>query len=182
MKIRKAIRTDIPGVMELQGNNLLSNVPENERANGFVTTPFTVAQIEECITQEGLFVAEIEKTIIAYAFAASWQYFAQWPIFTYMVSRFESIHFRNEEITTENSFQYGPICIDQNYRGSGLFQKLFELMRTSMSERYPIGVTFINKINTRSFEAHTKKLNLEVIDEFEFNANNFYGLAFYTKV
>jgi hypothetical protein len=51
-------------------------------------------------------------------------------------------------------------------------------MRSGMSDRFTVGVTFINKANPRSFAAHTKKLNLEVIDEFEFNGNSFYMLAF----
>jgi hypothetical protein len=41
-------------------------------------------------------------------------------------------------------------------------------------------VTFINKLNERSFAAHTRKLNLEIIDEFQFNGNSFYTLAFLT--
>lgn len=46
-----------------------------------------------------------------------------------------------------------------------------------MSKRYPILVTFVNKINTRFYEAHTRKLGLEVIQEFEFN-NNHYSVCY----
>jgi hypothetical protein len=41
-------------------------------------------------------------------------------------------------------------------------------------------LTFINKLNQRSFAAHTRKLNIEIIDEFELNGNSFYTLAFLT--
>jgi hypothetical protein len=54
-------------------------------------------------------------------------------------------------------------------------------MRSSFAAQYPIGVTFINKANPRSLAAHTQKLNLEIIDEFEFNGNFYYGLGFWTK-
>lgn len=181
MIFRNATISDINGVIELQGKNLLANIPENEWENGFVTTPFTVGQIESIVTFNGLFVGESDKRIVAYAFAGSWEYFSQWAIFPFMVSRLAQLNFRTEVIAIENSFQYGPICIDKNYRGSGVFQKLFEAMRIAMSKQYPIGVTFINKINKRSFEAHTKKLKMDVIDEFEFNSNNYYGLAFLTS-
>ena len=50
-----------------------------------------------------------------------------------------------------------------------------------MSQRYPIMVTFINKINPRSFEAHVRKVNLDVIQEFEFNDNQYYELACHTQ-
>jgi hypothetical protein len=42
-------------------------------------------------------------------------------------------------------------------------------------------VTLINKINPRSVAAHTRKLDLTIVDEFEFNGNFYYGLAFPTK-
>lgn len=180
MVFRNATKSDINEVIELQNKYLLVNTPEDERKNGFVTTPFTVGQIEEIIALDGLFIAEKDKKVIAYAFAGSWSYFAQWPIFPFMVSRLEQLRLGSEKITPENSFQYGPVCIEKSYRGSGLFQKLFEAMRIGMSQQYPIGVTFINKINNRSFEAHTRKLKMEVVDEFEFNNNNYYGLAFRT--
>jgi hypothetical protein len=55
-------------------------------------------------------------------------------------------------------------------------------MKNTMQPFYPIGVTFINKINERSYKAHTTKLNMVVIDEFSFNSNNYYGLAFETNL
>ena len=181
MIFRKATNFDIAGVIELQSTYLLANIAEAERENGFVTTPFTIEQIEQAIAIDGVFIAEDENKIVAYAFAASWDYFSQWKIFTFMVRRLPSLEFTSETITTKNSFQYGPICIDENYRGSGLFQQLGELMRIEMNQQYSIGITFINKINKRSFEAHTKKLKIKVIDHFEFNENHYYGLAFLTS-
>jgi hypothetical protein len=55
-------------------------------------------------------------------------------------------------------------------------------MRSGMADRYPIGVTFINKINPRSVAAHTRTLDLTIVDEFEFNHNAYYGLAFSTMM
>lgn len=75
-------------------------------------------------------------------------------------------------------FQYGPVCVDAAYRGLGVFPRLFEAMRLGMCERYPIGVTFINRLNPHSYHAHTKKLGMTVVDEFEFNGRPYYGLAF----
>ena len=182
MVLRNATIDDVEGVLTLQAKYLLANTPEDERENGFVTTPFTVEQIENIIAQNGLFIARIENKVVAYAFAGSWEYFSQWAIFPFMATRLNNYSVENKEVTTENSFQYGPICIDVDFRGSGLFQQLFEAMRIAMGKHYPIGITFINKINKRSYEAHTKKLKMKVVDEFTFINNNFYGLAFDTKV
>lgn len=177
--IRNAKKSDIQGVLNLQELNLLSNISDDQKASGFVTTPFTTSQIEESIAINGLFIAEENNVIIGYAFAASWDYFSQWAIFPYMVSRFSLAKYPFK-ITAENSFQYGPICIENKFRGSGVFQELFEYMRIEMQSRFPIGVTFINQINQRSFIAHTKKLRMVVTDEFHYNGNDFYALAFQT--
>ncbi len=55
--------------------------------------------------------------------------------------------FNGQKITTENSFQYGPVCLDEKYRGSGLLNLIFEEMRIEFYKKYPISLTFINKIN-----------------------------------
>ena len=179
MQTRLGITTDIEGVLALQELYLYRNLNEDQRKEGFVTTPFTVEQLEEIIAERGLFVAENEQfELVAYAFAASWHYFAQWEIFNYMVSRFPNLSFEGKEITTKNSFQYGPVCIDKKYRGTGLLQLIFEEMRLELMKRYPISITFINKINLVSENAHTKKLCWKIIDEFEFNNNEYIGLAF----
>lgn len=177
MQTSLATSTDIPGVLELQEKYLYRNMSEEERKKGFVTTPFTVQQIEEILLENGLFIAKNEqKKIVGYIFAASWKYFEQWEIFNYMVSRFPNISFQNQEITTQNTFQYGPVCIDENYRGKGLFGLLFEEMRLEFLKRYPISITFINQINAVSTAAH-KKLGWEIIDEFQFNDNSYFALG-----
>jgi hypothetical protein len=178
-KTRIGTVADIDDVLALQEKNLYRNLNEQERKAGFVTTPFTSSQIKEIIQQNGLFVAENEqKHIIAYVFAGSWDYFQQWEIFNCMVSRFPDLSFQGKPINRESTFQYGPVCIDANCRGKGLLNLIFEEMRIEFLKKYPVSITFINKINAISERAHIKKLGWEVIDEFEFNNNRYIGLGF----
>ena len=179
MQTRLGTTKDIEEILALQELYLYRNLNEEERKKGFVTTPFTVIQLEQVIQERGLFVAENEASkIVAYALAASWKYFEQWEIFNYMVSRFPNLSFEGKEIMTQNSFQYGPVCIDKKYRGTGVLQLIFEEMRMELLKRYPISITFINKMNLISENAHTKKLGWKIIDTFEFNNNQYIGLAF----
>ncbi|HXU94786.1 MAG TPA: hypothetical protein VFP33_14130 [Gallionella sp.] len=182
MITRNANLADIDGILSLQSRYLYANLSESERLNGFVTTPFTPDQLKTLIDDNGVFVAIVDGKVCGYALAGSWQFFSQWPIFPYMVSRLPALNFMGRAITAENSFQYGPVCIDEEYRGSELFPRLFEQMRRSFSSRYPIGVTFINRLNQRSYNAHTRKLGIQVVDQFEFGGRPYYGLAFDTQV
>ena len=181
MESRLATNHDIHQVLALQKQNLSTNLSEAEREDGYVTTPFTYAQIREIIGQKGLFVTEIEKEIIAYAFAGSWKYFSQWKMFKVMIASLPKLIFDGKRLNTHNTFQYGPICIHKNHRGNGVLQSLFEKMRLEMLKKYPISITFINKENKRSLFAHTQKLNWDIIDEFEFNNNTYLTLGFDMK-
>jgi hypothetical protein len=140
-----------------------------------------VEHIKFEITKDCVFVAEADTKIIAYVFVGTWDFFSQWKIFALMAEKLHTLKFENKVLDKITSFQYGPICIDTDYRGRGVFEQLFEMMRKNLNERFPVGVTFINKLNKRSFEAHTKKLGLVVVDEFTFNENEYYTLAFSTN-
>jgi hypothetical protein len=178
--IRTATESDFTGILDLQARNLYANLAAAELPGGFVTTPFSSDLLRLLRLQEGVFVAASEQQVIGYILAGDWEFFSQWAIFKVMIDRMPKLRFQDRKITVDNSFQYGPICVDRSSRGSQIFPELFDLMRVCFAPKFPIGVTFINKINERSFAAHTCKLNLDIIDEFEFNGNSFYTLSFLT--
>jgi hypothetical protein len=178
VQTRLGTKADITGILTLQEPNLVSNMTEAQKVNGFVTTPLTVPMLERMIGERGVFVGENEiGQIVAYVIAGDWDFYRQWPIFDYMVSRFPTLNFQGREITVQNSFQYGPICIDHQYRGTGLMKTIFETMRLELVKRYPISITFINQTNIRSMKAH-QKIGWELVDEFSFETGNFAGLGF----
>ena len=178
IQLEQATLNDIEGVLDLQKLYLVSNLSEEEKKAGFVTTPFSIEQLTFVINNGGLFLAKDNAKTIAYIFAESWDFFSQYPIFEHMISLFPTLSFLDFEINTTNSFQYGPICIDKAYRGKGLINSLFEFMRIHIEKRYPLSVTFINKTNVPSLKAHTEKLKWTIIGDFEFNNNNYFILAY----
>ena len=181
MTILPATPTHIPGIITLQNKYLYAHLTAEERKKGFVTTPFTELQIEKAIDENGLFIAIDGELVVGYVFAGTWAYFSAWPIFPFMIKRLSGKKFGDMTISDTNTFQYGPVSIDEKYRRTGLFNRLFEGMRIEMAKKIPIGLTFINQINTHSYHAHTKKLGLEMIDTFSFNGNEYYTLAFDTS-
>jgi hypothetical protein len=113
--------------------------------------------------------------------AASWQYWSIWPMFAFMIKGLPKLQYLGQTLSIDNSYQYGPICIDKAVRGTGVLEAIFDFARASMSKRYPILVTFVNRNNPRSYHAHTRKLGLQVIQEFEFNQNHYYELVYDTS-
>ena len=179
MKITVASPTDIDDVVALQEKYHINSVRDEDRSSGFVTTLFTKDQLTDLIVEEqGLFIVRKDGVLVAYAMAASWSFWSQWPMFAHMIRNLHTLAFLCRQLSVENSCHSGPVCIDKSVRGTGVLEMLFDFARAKMAARYPILVTFINKINTRSFAAHTRKLNLQVIQEFEFNGNQYYELAY----
>lgn len=182
MIYRNASLEDILGIMQLQKKYHIGTIRESDKPNGFVTTLFTEEQFKELIEKEnGITIACDGTKVVAYAMAASWEFWAKWPLFQYMINDLKTTKYKGTALSTENSYQYGPICIDKEYRGTEVLPKVFDFSRAQMNKTYPILITFINYINPRSYAAHTKKLGLDVIKNFEFNNNTYYELGYDTS-
>jgi hypothetical protein len=183
MIYRNATLEDIPAISELQKKYHVSTISDEDRPNGFVTTLFSEEQFAELITKEnGVAIACDGDRVVGYAMAASWEFWSEWPLFQHMIEDLPSTEYLGQNLSTENSYQYGPICIDKEYRGTEVLSKLFDFSREQMMNRFPILITFINHINPRSYEAHVRKLGLDVIKDFVFNNNNYYELGYDTSV
>ena len=182
MTLKVAERSDIDKVLELHYKYQVNSIAEEDKKDGFVTTPFTKEQLTALVDKEqGLYIVIKDDSVVAYVMAASWQFWSIWPMFEHMIKDLHNLEYLGQTLNVENSYQYGPICIDKSVRGSGVLEKIFDFAREQMSKRYPILVTFINKINLRSYEAHVGKLGLEVIQEFDFNNNHYYELVYDTS-
>ncbi len=174
--------SDIDAVLALHSRYQVDSIAEEDKKDGFVTTAFSASQLQALIEQEqGLFIAKDGEQVVGYVMAASWQFWSPWPLFAHMIEQLSQLSYLGQTLSVENSYQYGPICIDKAYRGSQVLPELFDFSRAQMAKRFPILVTFVNKINPRSFAAHHRKLGLEVIQEFEFNNNHYYELVYDTS-
>lgn len=180
--LKQAEPSDIESVLELHRRYQVDSIAPEDRADGFVTTSFTKDQLNQLIEKEnGLFIAKLNDKVIAYVMAASWSFWKAWPIFDYLIKELPNLTYQGRQLTTDNSYQYGPICIDKYFRKSGLLESIFEFAKVEMSKSFPILVTFVNKNNERSFQAHKRKLGLDVIQEFEFNNNQYYNMVCLTR-
>jgi len=182
MHFKIAQLEDIENILKLHYKYQVDSINEDDKKDGFVTTAFTKEELADIITQEqGIFIAQKDDEVVGYIMSASWQYWSKWAMFAFMIEDLPNLEYLGHTISVYNSYQYGPVCIDKSVRGSGLLEKLFDFALESMSKRYPILVTFVNKINTRSYEAHKRKLGLSIIQEFKFNGNEYHEFVYDTS-
>jgi len=181
MEYKIATLDDIEATLKLHAKYQIDSIKEEDKKDGFVTTAFTAKELSTLITQEqGLFVAEEDDKVLAYVMAASWEFWSKWEMFKHMIDDLPNLTYNGVQLGTENTYQYGPICIDKSVRGTEVLPSIFNFALQHMSKRYPILITFVNQINPRSYEAHTRKLGLDVIQEFTFNGNEYWELGYDT--
>jgi GNAT superfamily N-acetyltransferase len=178
MEILTADLSHKAGIRALLRANHISAIAEEDKKDGFVTTQLTEEQLETLITHEkGITVAVDQGQVVAFAMAAPWSFWKAWPMFLVMLDKLEEAYLYDTRLTEENTYQYGPICVDKAYRGKGVFEKVFYASLASMAARFPVMTTFINKINHRSYAAHVRKGHMTEVSTFDFNGNHYALMA-----
>jgi len=182
LKLELAALEHIDSILELHYTYQINNISKDDITDGFVTTSFTKEQLSYAIQEEqSIFIAIDDNKVIAYIMTASWQYRQSWDMFAHMIKGLKDITYLNKTLDINNSYQNGPICIHKDYRGSGLLEKLFNFSLDFMQDKYPILVSFVNKTNTRSYQALKRKLGFVLIKEFNYNDNTYYELVYDTS-
>ena len=181
--VRLANKDDIQQVKELLERYHVKNLESEQRENGFVTTDMTEEQlIALCESEQGVIIA-IEKdnnNVIGLLLGASWQFLKKWPMFDYMTSILNEYSFQNKRLDAITSYQYGPICIAEEFRGHGVGELLLACQRRIFAERYPVAVTFVNVLNPRSYAFHSRNKFVDV-GLFHFNGNKYHMMAIPTS-
>ena len=178
IQLRIADLSDIDSTLALHFRYHVDAISPEDKADGFVTTPFTREELTALIREErGLFIAQKDGRVVAYVMAASWRFWSTWPMYAFMIKGLPDITYGGQRLSVENSYQYGPVCLDKSVRGTGLLKQIFDFSLQQMARRFSVLVTFVNQVNQRSYEAHTRKLGLDVIREFGFNGNLYYEMA-----
>ncbi|MBL7815894.1 MAG: hypothetical protein JNL70_12840 [Saprospiraceae bacterium] len=179
MTILQAKTEHIEAILALQEKYHVSNLTEEEKqTKGFVTMKVTPEQFVELVAKSGVFIALADDGhLAAYALTSEWAYYDQWAIIQIMKATLPHFRLSDSELTTENSIQYGPVCIDEAFRGGDILTKLFDAIQNYYAPIFPFAITFINKQNERSMRAHAKKTPLSIVGEFTFNGNDYWALA-----
>ena len=105
MEYRNATLKDIYGVSLIQKKYHISTISEEDKPDGFVTTLFNEEQFKELIEKEnGLAIACDGGKVIAYAMAASWEYWSAWPLFQHMINDLPNNIYLGQVLSTVNSY------------------------------------------------------------------------------
>lgn len=201
MQIRLAELNDMEGIKALLKKYHRDTISDEDRPNGFVTTAITDEQLARLITDEhgvmiitersmsdagidatALYIPEAgdSEEVLGFCFAAPWDFWEEWPLFRHMMDIIPDYSFDGKPLVLEETYQYGPMCIDSSIRGTGAFEKLFYASLAGFKDRFPVMLTFVNQINGRSEKAHTEKARMTTIGTFDFGDNHYFLMGIRT--
>ena len=135
---------DVAGMLDLQNQNLTSQ-------GGTLSVAFSRHWFESAIADMPVIVARKEDRIIGYVLSSRFATQTHLSIVRAMLSAYPA---------SGTAYLYGPICVAQSERGSGLAGKLFVALCIQLPGRE--GVTFIRSDNNASLKAHAKMGMIQV--------------------
>lgn len=179
--VRLGTVDDVAGVRALESRYFIGNLAPEQRVDGFLSVIQPAGSFERIAAAGGLHVAVDDSGevvgFIVIAPARSGQE-APSPIIERMVALSDTIEYRGRPISSYAYALRGPVCIDERFRGHGLYGRFNAVTAAAYSDDYEIGVLFVSARNPRSLRTTTSKLNATVVDTFQVGDERYHYLVY----
>jgi L-amino acid N-acyltransferase YncA len=118
----------------------------------------------------GIVVATVGDALAAFFCLSTFEVNKDAPIVLAMRESMRSASLGQRPLDSYSFVVAGPICIDKQYRGTGLFERLYEFAASHFASRFDLAVAFIASENHRSLKAH-EKVGMIPVAQFEYRDN-----------
>ena len=146
---------DLEQIKKLQEKNLRVKIPDETIAlQGFVTCSHTLELLEKMNHPHPHFIAKSNGQVVGYTLVMECQFQNDIPELKDLFTKISSVPYKGEKIKQKDYFIMGQVCVDSSYRGKGIFRKLYQEMKSKMSNHYRFIITEVSSKNIRSVNAH----------------------------
>lgn len=146
---------ELQQILELQAKNHFSVVgPDKSVSDGFVTVRHTPALLEKMNEACRHIIAKDGNRVVGYALVMLQQFQEFIPELKPMFALLDQLYFKEKPLTSYTYYVMGQICIDEHYRGKGLFDQLYAKHKERYAGPFDLCVTEVATRNTRSMKAH----------------------------
>lgn len=180
MEIRQARRSDYPQILQLQSANIPEHLTTEQRQQGFIVSKMDEKQLEAINNELGIIVACDDKKITGFVCLNRSDHRPRPGIVDAMLAELPHTQLDGQSLNDLRIFLYGPVCIDQLYRGKGLLRQLFHAARLQTKGQFDAGVAFVNDSNPHSLSAHVQGLGMQDVLSFCYQGEHYHLLAFLT--
>lgn len=181
MIIRPAQPADYPAILALQAQNVPEHLSAERRRQGFIVSKMDEAQLAHINTELGILVADAEGQLAGFVCLTQAHMQPRPEVVDAMLAALDAQHFDNRPIQQQRYFLYGPVCLDQRWRGKGVLKKLFAAVKNHTRASFDLGILFIDDANPHSLAAHQQGLGMTVVTTFTCRGKRYSLLAFATR-
>lgn len=175
-EIGRAFGGDFDQVVSLQNRNSVTALSEDQRGDGFLRSAFTAAQFEEMAQSVAIIVARDAGEVVGFVCASTVEHNRDNPLVVAMIDRFPQISLGSQSLKSLRGCIAGPVCVDKNYRGQGLFELMYARLFEEAASDYDAVLAFVSTANTRSVAAH-QKVSMNVVDTFQYVGRDYFIVA-----
>ncbi len=182
IEIRLAKVGDIQGLMTLESRYFIGNLGPGERGDGFMSVEHPEGWFAEAISLGGIHVAVADGGEIVGFMAVTPPPAVDKPglpaVVREMVRLAESVALGGKALAKQAYCLHGPVCIDERFRGQGIFSAFEVVTRKAYWGRYQYAVLFVSVDNPRSLHTVTTKLGARDLVVFTAEGKSYHLLAF----
>jgi ribosomal protein S18 acetylase RimI-like enzyme len=171
IQLGHAVSTDeLQQIIDLQAINLPSSISAVELAKeGFVTFQHSLSLLQEMNSPYPHIIAKDGNRVIAYALCMLKEYRIHIPASMPLFEKIDDIYFSEKKIRDRRYYVMGQICIAKEFRGQGIFEKLYQQHKRQMSAHFDFVLTSVAYHNPRSMRAH-EKVGFDIVQEYHDDA------------
>lgn len=150
-------KEELEQILVLQALNHPHKLTAEQRTKeGFVTVKHNLELLTKMNNAAGQIIAKDGATVVGYALVMPEEFKTMIPVLTPMFEMFTTLSYHGKPLTDYRYYVMGQICINEHYRGSGIFEKLYAEHKRLLAGRFDFCLTEISVKNTRSVRAHEK--------------------------
>lgn len=157
---------EIFGILTLQQQNLRSKLSQKTiESQGFVTVEHDFEVLKAMNDAQPSVIAKDKDKVVGYCLSMLPQFRNDIPILSGLFDTIDMIKYEGKLLKDYPYFVMGQVCVDKDYRGIGLFDRMYEHLREAFSDKFELCVTDISSKNIRSLKAHAR-VGFKAIHEF----------------
>ncbi|MBE9466539.1 GNAT family N-acetyltransferase [Dyadobacter subterraneus] len=172
---------DIEEILSLQQLNLKINVSEEvKKDQGFLTVCHSEEQLQIMQSLTPQIIAKADGKVIAFALAMLPSMGKLIPDLQPMFDIVDDIEWKGKMIRDYKYYMMGQICVAAEFRGQGIFDKLYLTHKKFYEKKFDLCITEISTSNKRSQRAH-ERVGFETIHLHEDHVDEWNVVAWELK-
>jgi ribosomal protein S18 acetylase RimI-like enzyme len=157
---------ELEQILVLQQCNLLRNIDETEmQTQGFVTMIHNIDVLQQMHNLAPSVIAKDNGKVVGYALAMLRECRKLFPPLEPMFKNFDNLEYRYRPLNDYRFYVMGQVCIDKQYRRTGLFDQLYQKHKEIYSDQFDFIVTEVSTRNLRSLRAH-ERVGFETLNTY----------------